>query len=526
MDSRLQPQVHSVPLDDEAQDEISLERIFSTLWTYRRVIEAGIAITLGVYVVLALAGFMLLPRERLASVGFRLVFDGVDDSKYPNDTKFATSDIIATPVLTEVFATNDLARYTGSFEKFKNSIFVQDANRDLELLDLEYSGRLADLKLAPMDRARLETEYKDKRKAMAAPYYTLTFRKNEQLTKMPPAIIEKSLVDTLATWARQVETRKGALRYNIPLPTRASVPLDLVEQEDFLIAADVLRAKTVGMLDVVDSIAKIAGSAALRVGPDHLSLGEIRAGLNDTHRFRLQPLIATITQSGATTDPKRLRIYVENQLAQARARQTEQQRRVETLQRSLAAYNGDKPFSTVPFTAPAGQSSRPAPADQASAVTPQVTESFLDRIMELSRQNTDVKYRQDLMVRINEEGMTAAALGRDIPYYEELLRQLPAGGFSQAQAASIRTATKTVYDSVTKGIDQLNVFFVELSAQNLNASSQLYTMAEPFQDFSQRALSIQAIVMYGMLTFLLAAFLVPLGCLLHHASVGIRRQKK
>jgi hypothetical protein len=32
----------------------------------------------------------------------------------------------------------DLSQQIETFEKFKNSIFVRDANRDLELLDLEY----------------------------------------------------------------------------------------------------------------------------------------------------------------------------------------------------------------------------------------------------------------------------------------------------------------------------------------------------------------------------------------------------
>src|SRR4030095_12787437 len=100
---------------------------------------------------------------------------------YPNETRFATSDIIATPVLAEVFKQNQLSRYISTFEDFKNSIFVRDANRDLELLDLEYSGRLADQKLAPVDRARIETEYKDKRKAMAAPFYSLTPRAREAI---------------------------------------------------------------------------------------------------------------------------------------------------------------------------------------------------------------------------------------------------------------------------------------------------------------------------------------------------------
>src|SRR5262249_61882534 len=306
------------------------------------------------------------------------------NSKYPNDTKFATSDIIATPVLAEVYAKDDLSRYIGTFEKFKNSIFIRDANRDLELLDLEYSGRLSDQKLAPVDRARLESEYKDKRKAMAAPFYSLTLDRNEWITKMPPAMAEKVLRDTLATWADQVDKRKGGLKYNILMYTRASVPLDLVEHEDYLIAADVLRSRTVAMQDLLDQVGRLPGAAALRAGPEHLSLGEIRAGLTETLRFRLQPLIATITQDGATTDAKRLRAYVENQLAQAKDGQAEQQRRADTLQRSLATYTGERTYVSPPTVAQ--QQPRQAAPDQGASVIPQVSDSFLDRIMDLSRQ--------------------------------------------------------------------------------------------------------------------------------------------
>jgi hypothetical protein len=520
MDSRLSQPVHTVTID-EAEDELSLGRIFGTLWSYRRVIEVGVTIVMGVFVMLALAGFMLLPRERLSSIGFRLVFDGVDDAKYPNNTKFATSDIISTPVLTEVYNKDDLGRYINNFEKFKNSVFIRDANRDLELLDLEYAGRLADQKLATVDRDRIESEYKDKRKALTAPFYSLTLRRNEWLTTLPAALTEKILKDTLSTWAQQVDTKKGALKYNIPMYTRASLPLDLIEHEDYLIAADVLRSKTVAMQDTMDQINRLPGVSAFRAGPEHLALGEIRASLNDTLRFRLMPLIATITQSGATTDGKRLRAYIENQLAQAKARQAEQQKRVETLQSSLAAYQGEKAFSNQAATV-LGAASRPGQqqgSDQ--SVIPQVSESFLDRIMDLSKQNTDVKYRQDMVEKIVEEGMSASALVRDIAYYTELLQHLPAGSSGNAEA--IRTSMKAVYDAVAKNLDQINMFYSELSAQNLNSQGTLYQITDPFSDFTQREFGWQMIVMYGALTFLLALFFVPLGCLVHHTTVASRR---
>jgi len=330
------------------------------------------------------------------------------------------------------------------------------------------------------------------------------------------------LRDVLSTWAQQVDARKGALKYNIPMYTRASLSLDLIEKEDYLIAVDVLRSKALAVLDTLDQLARLPGAAAMRTGSDRVSLGEIRAGLIDTLRFRLQPLTATITQSGATSDARRLRAYVDNQLVQARERQAAQQRRVETLQRSLDAYSGEKTFATQAAAAGAARSA--APADQ-SAVTPQISESFLDRIMDMSKKNTDVKYRQDMTARIIEEGLIASSVGRDIPYYEDLLRRLPTSGAAPGPAqAALRAPIRSVYDSLAKSIDQLNVFYTELSAQNLNSQAMLYTPAEPFSDFTARALTIPAILMYAALTFLLALFIVPILCLVHHAAATERQR--
>ena len=78
------------------------------------------------------------------------------------------SEIVASPVLTEVFRINDLQRF-GKYEDFKDSMFVQQSNPDLDLLAFEYQALLADTKLSPVDRARIQDEFKKKRAAMMDP---------------------------------------------------------------------------------------------------------------------------------------------------------------------------------------------------------------------------------------------------------------------------------------------------------------------------------------------------------------------
>ena len=123
--------------------------------------------------------------------------------------------------------------------------------------------------------------------------------------------------------------------------------------------------------------------------------------------------------------------------------------------------------------------------------------------------------------KIIDEGLVASALGRDIPYYQDLLRRVPSTA-SPGNGPALRSATRGVYDALAMRIDQLNMFYAELSAQNLNSEGMLYRMAEPFSDFTQHALTLPAAIMYAALTFLLALFFVPVGCLVHHATTSQR----
>ena len=69
---------------DYAEDEISLRPYFDTLWGYRRVIGAAIVGTMFLFAVGALAGYLRVPAERLASIQFRLLFDGAAQNQYPS----------------------------------------------------------------------------------------------------------------------------------------------------------------------------------------------------------------------------------------------------------------------------------------------------------------------------------------------------------------------------------------------------------------------------------------------------------
>ena len=72
-----------------------------------------------------------------------------------------------------------------------------------------------------------------------------------------------------------------------------------------------------------------------------------------------------------------------------------------------------------------------------------------------------------------------------------------------------------MFDQVVTAVDHVNAIYDELSTQNLNPTTLLYTVTAPFTMRTQRGLSLRTVGLYGTLVFMLSLVLVPLGCLLH-----------
>src|SRR5688572_9288460 len=117
---------------DREDTEFSFRPAIQTLWAYRRVMALALAITVIALFAGALVTYVLSPRETVASIKFRLTFEGAEDDEYPNGTRFSSAEIVAAPVLDEVYRRNELKTYA-TFQSFKESIFILHSNPDMEL---------------------------------------------------------------------------------------------------------------------------------------------------------------------------------------------------------------------------------------------------------------------------------------------------------------------------------------------------------------------------------------------------------
>jgi hypothetical protein len=508
--------MNSASSDPERDDSVlSLQPVVTVLRRYRRTLLRGTIAGVAAIVALGVVLYLALPTEHYASLQFRVLFAGAENGTYPNGMRFSAADIVAKPVLTEVFKTNDLQQYT-QFEPFKNAMFVLQSNRQLELLAYEYAAKLADNKLTPVDRARIEDEFKKKRESLNTAEFSLNFRRSERIKRLPRNVVAKVFDDTLNEWARQARDQKGALKYDIAVFSRNILQPELVAREDYIIAVDVLRTKVNKILANIEQISRIPGAATMRSGKSRLSLAEIRSNLQDLLRFDIEPSITLITSAKLTRDPQRARVYVQDQLRQINLSHEASAQRVKAIQDPLRDY------VTMSMATRSGSAPQRAEGSQGPLTTPalipQLGESFLQQVIDLSTQNNDAKYRQGLTDRVIDEGLQVASDDRERVYYQELTRAL--GSWTKSaespESKDLTARLEKAYQVVGASLDDVVSIYEDLSAKNLNPATQLYQVTEPFAQHTEPALSLPRLVLFMAIGCVFVALGLFVACFVHY----------
>lgn len=497
-------------------DEISLSVYFETLWRYRSVIVASAAFVTVVFAIALIAFRLRSPVERVASIQVRLLFDGAAQNRYPNGTPFSPSDIVGAPVVAEVFAANDLKRF-GPYEYFKQLLYVQQASLAQSALAFEYQSKLADVKLTPVERAKIEEEFKNKREALLDPVFSLSMRRSVRFTEIPAALAEKVLNDILETWAQQADLRKGALRYQVPILSSKSLTRENIASDDYLITADLLRSRAVRIVRSIDDLEKLPGALTMRTAKDHVSLPEIRAMLEDSIRFDIEPLLGIIRSQGITKNAQQLALYATNAAFQIRLDKDEIEGRARALQTGLREYMS-QPGRQAETTA------NRAGGVEMQTVMPQLSESFIDQLQQVFVRTSkdEIEYRRNLTNQLIEETKKATTFDRDLAYYEDLAKSVKGIGAKSAGSPEliklINDRTSKAFDLISKATDQLSEFYTELSAQNLGSAASLYVVTRPFAQTDENAFSTRSVGLLFALTLLITLLVVPAGCLMHGMS--------
>src|SRR5436853_4785563 len=474
---------HSEAHDSYALEQpgaLSVSHLVHTLRKYAAMIAITmIAVMIG-YAIVALLIFLRAPSRRITSLPFRLQFPGASAGRYPNGLIFSAADITDTAVLLSVYRANHLEHFM-PFELFSNSVFVTESNHDYQMLALEYEGRLADPKLSPIDRERIEREYQHKRDSLSRADFTIAIT-HTSTADVPPQVAQKVLSDILAAWAKRAIYDRRILQYPINVMSTKVLDRSMMERNDYVIALAMLRNRVSDVLQNIDTLLNEIPGVALVRTHDQLSLGELKVQLEDLLRFQIDPLITTARSSGMVKNPAFDLRVLEAQVAFNQRRLDAARSREAAIRSAFAAYEqsattGTSTISTTTTNATQPQT-QPTYRSQ-DAVTTQVSDSFIDRIVELAGRQVDRDYRQGMVGKIQAAALEVVPAEEAVAYSTQLLNDFksgPAIATTPDAAQMLRQGSDEAFAQLDGTINRVYEIYTT-AAKLTNPTTQIYTEA-------------------------------------------------
>lgn len=506
------PRSERPPLVAE-ESGISLRDFFRVIREYRPVIAVVLAGVLIGYAILAIAFYVSAPATRLTSQQFRLNFEGATEGRYPNGLKFSPVEIVSAPILQKVYQRNELSRFM-SLDDFSRSMFVLESNPAYDALAREYEARLADPKLTPIDRDRIQREFDMKRAALSKNMFSLNFQHNQATSRVPESTIRSVLVDTMNVWADVAVNEQHVVDYRVSVLSPEVIGGSVAPQQDYVPTLIALHSQ---MMDVLENIAKIRDipGAELAKSSDRLTLDELRIRLDEMLRFRVDPLMAFVAEKHLVRDPQTTLRFAQNQLDYDQRQLDAKNASADAIRQTLAVY-AQRPAADRTVDA----STLAKPSQSGEALMPQISEGFLDRLLDLSTRAADANYRQTLAMSYRVAAQETIPLASAVAYDKsviEILKSNSGGGANPADDAYVRTSIESVRNDVRQLIAKVNEVYKTVSS-TLRPSTQLFTMTSPAVVYIERTTDLKKLMLGGILVELIA-FVMLLGAVLLHSRL-------
>jgi hypothetical protein len=329
----------------------------------------------------------------------------------------------------------------------------------------------------------------------------------------------KTIHDILSSWARHVVEHNGVTLYNVPVLSRNLISADVLENAEYMIAVDSLRITAKRIVEVLASLQKLPGAEIIRTRNEQISLAEIQTTVEDVQRFQLEPLLELIRAEGISKDSRFLSRYVASQLFALGLKRQTAVAHVKANEEALQDYTTSTQRGARTGEAKTGGVS----ADNRFAegtVIPQLSESFLDRLLQLSTktETSDVQFRQRLTNDILAEKRELANIAEETAYYEGLeatRRAAVIASPAMIEAAMVRL--RRASEAIALALDRTLSLYRDLSAQNLSPATMLYTITGPFRVTTNRSISFATIALLCLLVLIVSAVAVPIACLFHYS---------
>jgi hypothetical protein len=387
----------------------------------------------------------------------------------------------------------------------------------------EYQARLADPKLSTVDRERIAKEWEIKRESVSKSDYSISMLRTAKTSRIPETLVRKTLVDILSTWASDAVRERRILALPISILSPDMFDEHSVNDSDYIVAIEVLRSKVGRVQENIIELGAVPGSALVRTTREQMSLYDISVRLEEMMRFQIEPLVNRVCQSGLMTNPAATTHFLESQLGYDQRELKSLQDQAESVRESLAVYSLDqRALSGQPGRTHDGKTSESPRQPSASGETlmPQLSDTFIDRLMTLTNQAADVQYRQGIVTEFRRATLGIAPVEKEVAYDTEILNSVRA--FGQRSTVGDNVSRAEVHNDIVATTRQARDLLVkvneiyEIVSRNMNPSTELYTLTAPPTSHVERSVSVSRLALYGVLVVLISLAVIVLLCLVHN----------
>ncbi len=501
------------PGPDRSEHPVSVSHLVHTLRKYLLAISLGMGAVMVGYIIIASAAYLLSPSQRTTWQAFRLDFKGADRGEYPNGLKFSTNEIVSVPIVLKVFNQNDLGRFV-SFADFSRSLVVLESNRALEALARDYQSRLSDPKLTPIDRERIQREYELRLASISKGQYAIHYMRKVRGGDIPDVVVRKVLNDILTEWANFVANEQHVLEYRTAVLSPDVVAATPIDGTNPAINIDMLRAKVLRVQRNVEQIRALPAAELARTKQDSASLSDISIRLDEIVRFRLEPLIHRVAAAGLDDRGETLR-FLHSQLSYDQRQLDAYQNIAEATRKSAELYlsgHSAPRGALLAATEARGSDSKAA----AETVMPQLSDSFLERLIQLTSSSNDTLYRQEITEAYRQAALRVVPLQEAVAYHESILAFVRTGTTGDKMGRAVVDQQILATRNEVRGlVTKMHEIYGDLS-RNLNASTELITRTGVATTRVSRAISVKQLALYGVLTAFLTLPLLIFISLVHN----------
>jgi hypothetical protein len=445
----------------QEKEQLQLRRITSALRATWRIPLIASIILLVLTISLLIALRTILPPTKTFISQFHFTFPAAESGRYPNNIPFSINEILDPAILDVVYDQLELDKYGVERNQFYGAFSIRPFVLTESQISERFREQLADRRMSFVERERLEQQLKNQLAQESRAAAELSF-----IPPPRPAIpvtVGRAIVQKVPlVWSQLAIEKKGVLR--IPGFSAAASVMD-----PEAIDRQPLPLLIVGLVEAGDrlderltDLRKTPGVLTVRDPTAGKSIRDLDRDLRDLQLFHINPLRAQLLNYRFDDGGTALQNIVERRINDIEIRASGIAKEAEAVGDSVTQF-------VQAMAALKGRPTERRPSDSGAmageTTIPQVGETFIDRIIQLTQQDREAEQvrafiteRTQKQLEINQSAIT---LRSEQIRWKELLEDLRSD--KAARKTFDATARGQIIQDARYAIDKANATWAALS---------------------------------------------------------------